>query len=48
MTSRYPNKLTSDLRSLVFNATYNEEVYYIAAYTLYRLDILMRNKMIDQ
>jgi hypothetical protein len=48
MASRYPNKLTSDLRSIVFDATYNEEVYYTAAYTLYRLNILMKNKRIDQ
>jgi hypothetical protein len=48
IASRYPNKLTGDLRAQVFNPAYVEEIYYIAAYTLYRLKILIGNKRIDQ
>jgi hypothetical protein len=36
------------MRALVFNAAYVEDIYYIAAYTLYRLKILISNKRIDQ
>jgi hypothetical protein len=48
MASRYPNRLTSDLRSLVFDPTYNEEVYYISAYTLYKLKLLLGNNRIER
>jgi hypothetical protein len=48
IASRYPNKLTGDMRAQVFSPAYMEEVYYIAAYTLYRLKILIGNKRIDQ
>ena len=37
IASRYPNRLTSELRSLVFDPSYQEEVYHAAAYTVYRL-----------
>ena len=47
IAGRYPNRLTGDLRDSVFNKKYNEEVYYIAAYTLYRLKLLLGNKRID-
>lgn len=48
VASRYPNRLTSELRSSVFNPKYCEEVYHAAAYTLYRLKLLLSNKRIDQ
>ncbi|WP_084570669.1 AIPR family protein [Methylosinus sp. PW1] len=48
IASRYPNRLTSEMRSLVFNPAYLEDVYHVAAYTLYRLTILIGNKRIDQ
>jgi AIPR protein len=46
IASRYPNRLTSELRSLVFDPNYQEEIYHTAAYTLYRLKILIRNNRI--
>ncbi|MDA8230918.1 MAG: AIPR family protein [Magnetospirillum sp.] len=48
IASRYPNRLTSDMRTQVFNPAYVEEVYHVAAYALYRLKILIGNKRIDQ
>jgi hypothetical protein len=48
IASRYPNRLTSEMHSLVFNRTYHEEIYHVAAYTLYRLKILLSNKRVDQ
>jgi hypothetical protein len=36
------------MRSLVFNRSYYEESYHVAAYTLYRLKSLLSNKRIDQ
>lgn len=48
IASRYPNRLTGELRTLVFNPTYMEDIYHVAAYTLYRLKILIGNKRIDQ
>ncbi|SHO66572.1 AIPR protein [Pseudoxanthobacter soli DSM 19599] len=48
IASRYPNRLTSEMRAQVFDPTYQEEVYHAAAYTLYRLKILMSNNRIEQ
>lgn len=48
IASRYPNRLTSEMRTQVFDPTYQEEVYHAAAYTLYRLKILMSNNRIEQ
>jgi hypothetical protein len=47
IASRYPNRLTGDMRSQVFNRKYQEEVYHVAAYTLYRLRLLLSNGKID-
>lgn len=47
IASRYPNRLTGELKSLVFDRSYFEEVYHVAAYTLYRLKLLISNKRID-
>lgn len=43
IASRYPNRLTGEMRSLVFNKTYREEAYHVAAYALYRLKLLLSN-----
>ncbi len=48
IASRYPNRLTSELRSLVFDPSYREEIYHAAAYTIYRLKILIGNNRIEQ
>lgn len=48
IASRYPNRLTSEMRAQVFEPSYQEEVYHAAAYTLYRLRILMSNNRIEQ
>jgi len=48
IASRYPNRLTSEMRAQVFDPTYQEEIYHAAAYTLYRLKILIGNKRVDQ
>lgn len=48
IASRYPNRLTSELRSIVFDSKYQEEIYHTAAYTLYRLKLLMSNNRIEQ
>lgn len=47
IASRYPIRLTGEMRSLVFNKCYHEESYHVAAYSLYRLKILLSNKRID-
>jgi hypothetical protein len=47
VASRYPNRLTGELRALVFNKTYHEEIYHVAAYTIYRLKLLLSNGKID-
>lgn len=47
IAGRYPNRLTSELRDSVFSKKYDEEVFYISAYTLYRLKLLIGNKRID-
>lgn len=48
IASRYPNRLTSEMRTQVFDPNYQEEIYHTAAYTLYRLKILMSNNRIEQ
>lgn len=48
IASRYPNRLTSEMRVQVFDAAYQEEIYHAAAYTLYRLKLLMGNNRIEQ
>ncbi len=48
VASRYPNRLTGEMRALVFNSAYLEDVYHVAAYTLYRIKLLISNKRIDQ
>ena len=48
IASRYPNKLTGELKQMVFHPGYLEDIYHVAAYTLYRLKILISNKRIDQ
>jgi len=40
IASRYPNRLTGELKASVFDRTYVEEVYHVAAYTLYRVGFL--------
>lgn len=47
IAGRYPNRLTSELRDSVFSKKYDEEVFYISAYTLYRFKLLIGNKRID-
>lgn len=47
IASRYPNRLTGELKTSVFDRTYVEEVYHVAAYTLYRVRLLISNKKID-
>jgi AIPR protein len=47
IASRYPNRLTSEMRASVFDRTYLEEIYHVAAYTLYRIKLLIGNKRID-
>lgn len=48
IASRYPNKLTGELRSQVFNKTFLEEVFYTAAYTSYKLKLHLGNARIDR
>lgn len=47
VASRYPNRLTGDLRESVFNKDYSEEVYHVSAYTFYRLKVLFSSGRID-
>ncbi|HXW72376.1 MAG TPA: AIPR family protein [Methylocella sp.] len=47
IASRYPNRLTSEMRISVFDKSYQEEIYYVAAYTLYRFKSWLGNKKID-
>jgi hypothetical protein len=48
IASRYPNRLTGEMRAQVFDPRYQEEVYHAAAYALYRLTLLMGNNRIEQ
>lgn len=47
IASRYPNRLTGEMKLQVFNKRFHEEIYHVAAYTLYRLKLLFSNKRID-
>lgn len=47
VASRYPNRLTGELRESVFNKEYSEEVYHVSAYSLYRLKVLFSSGRID-
>ena len=48
LASRYPNRLTGEMRDLVFNRNYKEEIYYTSSYCLYRLLLLLSNNRIDR
>src|SRR5690606_32094759 len=48
IASRYPNRLTGELRSSVFNRAYREEIYYVGAYALYRLKLLLSNSKMQK
>lgn len=48
IASRYPNRLTGEMRAMVYNPAYQEEIFHVSAYTLYRLKLLISNKRIDQ
>jgi hypothetical protein len=45
--SRYPNRLTGEMKDIVFNARNAEEIYHTAAYASYRLRLLMGNGRVD-
>lgn len=47
IASRYPNRLTGELKASVFDRSYVEEVHHVSAYTLYRVRLLISNKKID-
>lgn len=47
IASRYPNRLTGELRGLVFQSSNVEDIYYTSAYSLYRLQLSLGNKRID-
>ena len=47
IASRYPNRLTGELKNQVFDRRYIEEIYHVAAYTLYRFKLLLGNGKID-
>jgi hypothetical protein len=46
LATRYPNQLTAELKSLVFNPNNREEIYYTAAFALYRLLLHIGNNRI--
>lgn len=48
VASRYPNRLTGELRADVFSADHQEEIYYVSAFSLYRLKLLLSNNKIDR
>jgi hypothetical protein len=47
IASRYPNRLTAELREQVFNANYQEDIFHASAFALYRLKLHLSNKRID-
>lgn len=47
VASRYPNRLTGEMRSLVFSPEYAEELFHVSAYALYRLKLLFSNQRLD-
>lgn len=48
LASRYPNRLTGEMRDLVFSEKYKEEIYYSSSYCLYRLLLVLSNNRIDR
>lgn len=48
LASRYPNRLTGDLKDVVYDESYNDEIYYAAAYCLYRVRVLIAGSRVDQ
>jgi len=48
LASRYPQRLTSELKDLVLQNRYREDFYYTAAYCNYRIKILLSNNKIEQ
>ncbi len=48
LASRYPNKLTGDLRDTVFSSNNVEDIYYISALVMYKIKLLMSNSVIEQ
>jgi hypothetical protein len=48
IASRYPNRLTGEMRSSVFNKLYKEEIYHVSAYALYRLKLLLSNHKLQK
>ncbi|MPR12025.1 AIPR family protein [Microvirga tunisiensis] len=47
IASRYPNRLTGELRDTVFKRENIEDIYYTAAYASYRLQLYLSNGRID-
>lgn len=47
IASRYPHRLTGEMRELVFKPGYKEEIFYVAAYTAYRFRMLYSNNKVD-
>jgi hypothetical protein len=48
LASRYPNRLTSELKDAVYNPQFDEEIYYTAALAHYRIGLHFGNQRIDQ
>ncbi|HMN15872.1 MAG TPA: AIPR family protein, partial [Bellilinea sp.] len=48
LASRYPNRLTGELKEAVFDPSYVEEIYYISALAYYRLFLHFSNQRLDQ
>jgi hypothetical protein len=48
LASRYPNRLTGELSSLVFKTENIEDIYYTAAFCLYRLKLHFSNSRMDK
>jgi hypothetical protein len=44
LATRYPNQLIGELRDLIFNENNIEEIYYTAAYSVYRLILHFNSK----
>jgi hypothetical protein len=47
LASRYPNKLTSEMRDIVFRRSNFEEIYYTATFAYYRLGLLLGNQQLE-
>lgn len=48
LASRYPNRLTGEMKDLVFGSDNVEEIYYTAAFASYRLRLHFSNQRIDK